>query len=56
MTIPIGRMYPIQSFIVPLGEFLAAALARGSIMKNIAMSSNAEPIFNQSTVFIPINK
>jgi hypothetical protein len=35
---------------------LAASLARGSIMKNIATSSNAEPIFNQSTVFTPINK
>jgi len=56
MTTPRGRIYPIQSFTVPFGEFLAARLALGSIMKNIAMSSNAEPIFNQSTVFIPINK
>ena len=56
MTTPIGRIYPIQSFIFPLGEFLIASLARGNTMKSIAMRSNTDPIFNQSTVFIPINK
>ena len=56
MTTLRGRIYPIQSFKVPLGEFLTALLAPGNIMKNIAIKSNADPIFSQSTVSFPVNK
>jgi hypothetical protein len=48
ITAAIGKTKPIQSLLLPLGEFFTMRLADGNIMKNIATSKTAPAICNQS--------
>jgi len=41
-------MKPIQSLVLPLGEFFTILLAEGKMKKNIAIRKIADTIFNQS--------
>ena len=54
-TAAIGTIKPIQSLVLPLGEFFTMCLAEGKMKKNIATSRIADPIFNQSIIF-PLKK
>jgi hypothetical protein len=47
-TAAIGTIKPIQSLVLPLGEFFTMRLAEGKMKKNIATRKIADAIFNQS--------
>jgi hypothetical protein len=44
----IGTIKPIQSLVLPLGEFFTILLAEGKMKKNIATRATADAIFSQS--------
>jgi hypothetical protein len=47
-TAAIGTIKPIQSLVLPLGEFFTMRLAEGNMKKNMAIRKIADAIFNQS--------
>jgi hypothetical protein len=47
-TAAIGTIKPIQSLVLPFGEFFTMRLAEGKMKKNIATRKIADAIFNQS--------
>jgi hypothetical protein len=54
-TAAIGTIKPIQSLVLPLGEFFTICLAEGNMKKNMATRKIADVIFNQS-IKTPLKK